>query len=1069
MEFFKLMRRVKRPALHHLVLILVLQSVVRTNTNTLSKLSTEVNSWAGKLSVKLVGLAENITGYKQILSAYTSSSDFEVKNLNGTEISADFGKSLEKLLQSKTKALLKIKNAIESADKTQVYDSNLKEYKYRNVHYISTDNTTLVVYPQFSTTVAINVSHSFVQIPTNIYEKDVTVLNSVKTSEVLNNVFVSNRADDPTLLWQYYGDATNGAFRSYPGKKWTLDAQKRDLYDCRRRGWFITASSSPKDLVIIIDRSGTMIGNNFGIAKVAALFLIDTLQENDFFNVLYFNTVVLYALNNCKKELLQATKENKEKVKAAITKLKQPEKTGNVEQVMKVALMLLRKVRGKPKMSAGCNQAIAFFSDGVEGDYAGKNAFDRYNQDKHVRVFSFLVGRKKVAPKEAMIKMSCENRGHFYKIETVGNIWDNALKYITVLSRPLSLAPSSDTPIYTPLYLDASGLGMMMTVAIPAFKQTKTPENADLLGVAGTDITVSSLEDRIPYYTLGSNGYGFVINNNGFLLLHPLLRGQEGYLLTPPNVYLEDVVRSLHNESVALKLDMINGTSGHKKFILNAISKDGKRFTKILMNYFYNPMHLTPFSACVAIPEYDMKKLKAKSVSTQPSASDVELLKSEGDVKVFIAKWPYCNITAAAQATQELSKKAYPTAEEIRVHLQKKDATSTCNMDLIADLLMSAHLVKNATENTWNLNEMAKAGVQSVFVGTSAGYSRAFYTGTVPITRDLFNNEYYDHAINYASTHNDTVVFSVPMKSPNYSPFTPVTQTGNVTETYVTVSMPVKDQNDLFVSVVGMKMRHQMLKEILKNETVNLNNGAESCAKNDSIDCYLVDENGYVVTTNGVDEDVGQFLGNIQGKLVEHLSHNHTHVFMQYKFRDTQAECKKQATKSSGAMKLLTPFFALSAHMIWLAQTFLSLMAQFTMYSSMAPDTQVYADTNVSCVKNMIFYVIQDSKLPNTGMVKCSKTCENEYAISKVANTNLALVAIKHVCTKSCREPKVSVAAVKIPDASQCPVEARDRKLLNDCYAINKTETTKKCGSAVAFKASFLLMLLSLFITANCI
>ena len=36
------------------------------------------------------------------------------------------------------------------------------------------------------------------------------------------------------------------------------------LYDCRNRVWYVMASTSPKDVVFMIDMSGSMIGSNIG-------------------------------------------------------------------------------------------------------------------------------------------------------------------------------------------------------------------------------------------------------------------------------------------------------------------------------------------------------------------------------------------------------------------------------------------------------------------------------------------------------------------------------------------------------------------------------------------------------------------------------------------------------------------------------------------------------------------------------------------------------------------------------------------------------------------------------------
>ena len=57
-----------------------------------------------------------------------------------------------------------------------------------------------------------------------------------------------------------------GIFRIYPGNVIGVkdDDAKTDLYDCRRRVWYIQAAASAKDIVIVLDVSGSMIGNNIG-------------------------------------------------------------------------------------------------------------------------------------------------------------------------------------------------------------------------------------------------------------------------------------------------------------------------------------------------------------------------------------------------------------------------------------------------------------------------------------------------------------------------------------------------------------------------------------------------------------------------------------------------------------------------------------------------------------------------------------------------------------------------------------------------------------------------------------
>lgn len=105
-----------------------------------------------------------------------------------------------------------------------------------------------------------------------------TVLEDIKKTEILDTVFRQNYESDPALSWQYFG-SVSGMLRQYPAMQWRLDltesnegaeeyakeggeekAERVDIYDCRVRSWFIEAATCSKDMVILMDTSGSMTG-----------------------------------------------------------------------------------------------------------------------------------------------------------------------------------------------------------------------------------------------------------------------------------------------------------------------------------------------------------------------------------------------------------------------------------------------------------------------------------------------------------------------------------------------------------------------------------------------------------------------------------------------------------------------------------------------------------------------------------------------------------------------------------------------------------------------------------------
>lgn len=119
--------------------------------------------------------------------------------------------------------------------------------------------------------IPVNTNYSSVHIPTNVYDLLPSVVEAISWSEQLDQVFRQNYQSDPALSWQYFG-STTGMLRQYPAMKWQNNIGPdgndiADLYDCRIRSWFIEAATCSKDMVILVDSSGSMEGMGYTIGK----------------------------------------------------------------------------------------------------------------------------------------------------------------------------------------------------------------------------------------------------------------------------------------------------------------------------------------------------------------------------------------------------------------------------------------------------------------------------------------------------------------------------------------------------------------------------------------------------------------------------------------------------------------------------------------------------------------------------------------------------------------------------------------------------------------------------------
>lgn len=289
-------------------------------------------------------------------------------------------------------------------------------------------------------------------------------MEALMWSQNLDDVFVNNYDADPALSWQYFGSET-GVLRHYPAKSWEDrdTTSSVDVYDCRKRSWYIETATCSKDVVILLDRTGSMYKYLSFLAKLTIKNLLDTFSNNDSFNIYTYSDNVTTLVECFDGDLVQATPENIKVFNEELRKLAVYNYANetHIRNATIKALELLKRARIErrcgPKVP--CNQAIMLITDNIQGNFT--QTFLDYNRDPDeperipVRVFTYLLGKDQ-SNVEEMKSIACMNRGTFAHIQTLDEVQEKVLDYVSKIALPLVLQGEKHPPTWTHAFKDAT-------------------------------------------------------------------------------------------------------------------------------------------------------------------------------------------------------------------------------------------------------------------------------------------------------------------------------------------------------------------------------------------------------------------------------------------------------------------------------------------------------------------------------------------------------------------------------------------------------------------------------------
>ncbi|XP_019360729.1 PREDICTED: voltage-dependent calcium channel subunit alpha-2/delta-2 isoform X2 [Gavialis gangeticus] len=924
------------------------------------------------------------------------------------------------------------------------------------------------------------------QANTNPGETTTVILNELNWTQALEDVFIENRKKDPSLLWQVFGSAT-GVTRYYPATPWRAP-NKIDLYDVRRRPWYIQGASSPKDMVIIVDVSGSVSGLTLKLMKTSVYEMLDTLSDDDYVNVASFNEKAKPV--SCFKHLVQANIRNKKVFKEDV-QVMTAKGTTDYKAGFEYAF---DQLQNSNITRANCNKMIMMFTDG--GEDRVQDVFEKYNwPNKTVRVFTFSVGQHNydVTPLQWM---ACANKGYYFEIPSIGAIRINTQEYLDVLGRPMVLAGNKAKQVqWTNVYQDALGLGLVVTGTLPVFNLTEDSssnrKNQLILGVMGIDVALNDIKKLTPRYNLGANGYVFAIDLNGYVLLHPNLQPQIINFREPVTLdFLDAELEDEYKEEI--RRSMIDGNEG-QRFIKTVIkSLDERYIDEVFRTYTWAPIKSTNYSLGLVLPPYSIYYIQANLSDQILQVKYFEFLlpnSFESEGRVFIAPREYCKDLDQSDNNTEFLENFIALMEKVTPDSKQ------CDNFLLHNLILDTGITQQLVERVWKDQDLNTYSLLAVFAATDGGITRVFPNKAADYWEEAhepFNASFYRRSLD-----NKGYIFKPPNRDSNYKGFDLENNTiGILVSTAVELSIGGRT---LKPAVVGVKLDleawAEKFKVLASNRTDRDQLGTRRCdpsvscemdceANNKDLICVLIDDGGFLVLSNQEDHwyQVGKFFSEVDANLMSALYNNS--FFTRKESYDFQSVCVPEAQSNTGAAPrgVFVPTVADFLNLAWWTSAAAwSLFQQFLYgltYSSWFQTEDVTADSmesrETSCITKQTQYYFSTVNATYNAIIDCGN-CSRLFHAQRLANTNLLfVVADKPICSQ-CESVKLLQAEMRAPprDPNQCELvdKPRYRKGPHICFDYNATEDTSDCGRGASFRPSLgvllSLQLLLLYLTAS--
>ncbi|RVE51510.1 hypothetical protein evm_003911 [Chilo suppressalis] len=429
-----------------------------------------VQQWAKEISDVLLKTEEQVVPRKEFLASF---SDMKTAVRNGSAIVEQMANELEEMLLRRVKASEAIMKRAESLYSKDIQPPDDYTFDYS----VDIDKLKKKLSPEDEWDLPetcrslrrvpvarsehfdgdISLDTSSVHFSEEIFNCAPEVVKHLYWSEALLSTFKENYAQDASMDFQYFCSA-KGFLRTYPATSWSSMFKLQledvgDVYDCRLRPWYVSASGAPRDVLILLDATGSMDNSsNQVIAEQFTLAMLNALTDDDQVNVLRFNKTVKSPIRCFDYKLVPANHVNSAAMMSALKDLKMYNLT-DMEYVLNYSVRMLQRQRGTPERPPSCQQAIVLVTDSMEHNFTDKMRL--LDPSGRIRLFvMWLHDRYGLRDNTLQLgqSVSCDRDGHFAELVTTADVTEQVMRVLRVLERPLVAQRSRRLRVYSDVY-----------------------------------------------------------------------------------------------------------------------------------------------------------------------------------------------------------------------------------------------------------------------------------------------------------------------------------------------------------------------------------------------------------------------------------------------------------------------------------------------------------------------------------------------------------------------------------------------------------------------------------------